>query len=398
MTTTSDKLPHLPFPRPDVLDIAPIYRTLQATAPVTPVRTQAGDVAWLVTGYAEVKALLADPRLGRSHPEPQRAARISQSAILGGPSGDAATEAADHLVMRRLLTPAFSARRMRVLRAHVAELVETLLDQLAEQVPPADLHQALSVPLPVQVICELLGVPYGDRDQFQVWSAGAGHLSDRQVATDALGQLCSYMQQLIRHKRARPGQDLISDLIAAQADFRHGDEGIAEVAAALLFAGYETTVTRIDYGTLLLLTHPDQCDAIRRDPELVDSAVEEILRMATPAVSGLPRYAHHDIHLAGVTIRTGDAVLLSGIVANRDATAFPEPDRFDITRAPNAHLSFGYGPRFCIGASLARLELHAVFTALPRRFPALELAVPLEDLHLRTDMVIGGLAALPVTW
>jgi cytochrome P450 len=176
---------------------------------------------------------------------------------------------------------------MRVLRAHVAELVETLLDQLAEQVPPADLHQALPVPLPVQVICELLGVPYSDRNQFQVWSAGAGHLSDRQVATDALGQLCSSMQQLIRHKRARPGQDVISDLIAA---------------------------------------------------------------------------------------------LLSGIVANRDATAFPEPDRFDINRAPNAHLSFGYGPRFCIGASLARLELHAVFTALPRRLPALELAVPLEDL------------------
>jgi cytochrome P450 len=140
---------------------------------------------------------------------------------------------------------------MRVLRAHVAELVETLLDQLAEQVPPADLHQALPVPLPVQVICELLGVPYSDRNQFQVWSAGAGHLSDRQVATDALGQLCSSMQQLIRHKRARPGQDVISDLIAA---------------------------------------------------------------------------------------------LLSGVVANRDATAFPEPYRFDINRAPNAHLRSATAP------------------------------------------------------
>lgn len=393
-----DELPHLPFPRPGVLDIAPLYRTLQATAPITPVRTPAADVAWLVTGYAEVKALLADPRLGRSHPQPERAARISQSAILGGPSGNAATEAADHAMMRRLLTPAFSARRMRVLRAGVAELVERLLDQLAEQGPPADLHEALSFPLPVQVICELLGVPYSDRDQFRVWSAGAANMSDRRAATDALGQLVGYMHQLITHKRAHPGQDVISDLITAQAQWRYGDDGIAGLAAALLFAGHETTVTRIDCGTLLLLTHPDQGDAIRRDPELVDSAVEEILRMAAPGSGGVPRYAHDDIELAGVTIRTGDAVLLTGAVANRDAAAFPDPDRFDITRTPNPHLSFGHGPRFCIGASLARVELRAVFTALPRRFPSLALAVPLEELRLRTDVVIGGLTALPVTW
>jgi cytochrome P450 len=398
MTATSDALPHLPFPRPGVLDIAPLYRTLQATAPITPVRTPAGDVAWLVTGYAEVKALLADPRLGRSHPEPDRAARISQSAILGGPSGNAATEAADHALMRRLLNPAFSARRMHVLREHVGELVETLLDQLADHGPPADLHEALSFPLPVQVICELLGVPYSDRDQFRVWSAGAGNLSDRQIATDSLKQLVAYMRQLITHKRAHPGQDVISDLIAAQADLRYGDEGIAGLAAALLFAGHETTVTRIDFGALLLLTHPDQCDAIRRDPELVARAVEEILRVAVPGSGGLPRYAQEDIDLAGVTIRAGDAVLLTSAVANRDAAAFPDPDRFDITRTPNPHLSFGHGPRFCVGASLARIELQAVFTALPRRFAALELAVPLEELQLRTDVLIGGLTALPVTW
>lgn len=398
MSATSDELPQLPFPRPGVLDIAPLYRTLQATAPITPVRTSTGDVAWLVTGYAEVKALLADPRLGRSHPEPERAARISASAILGGPSGNAATEAADHAMMRRLLTPAFSARRMRVLRAHVAELVETLLDQLDDQGPPAELHEALSFPLPVQVICELLGVPYSDRDQFRGWSAGASNLSDRKAATDALKQLVEYMHQLVIHKRAHPGQDVISDLTSAQAEFRYGDEDIAGVAAALLFAGHETTVARIDYGTLLLLTHPDQCDAIRRDPELVEGAVEEILRIAVPHSSGLPRYAKDDIDVAGVTIRAGDAVLLTSVVANRDATAFPDPDRFDITRSPNPHLSFGHGPRFCIGASLARIELHAVFTALPRRFPALQLAVPLEELQLRTDVVIGGLAALPVSW
>lgn len=398
VSMTNDELLQLPFPRPGVLDIAPLYRTLQATAPITPVRTPAGDVAWLVTGYAHIKALLADPRLGRSHPQPERAARISASAILGGPSGNADTEVADHVLMRRLLTPAFSARRMHILRAHIAELVETLLDQLANHRPPADLHEALSFPLPVQVICELLGVPYSDRDQFRIWSAGASHLSDREIATGALKQLVDYMHQLIVYKRSHPGQDVISDLISAQAEFHYGDQGIAGLAAALLFAGHETTVARIDYGTLLLLTHPDQCDAIRRDAQLVEGAVEEILRVAAPGSSGLPRYAQDDIELAGVTICAGDAVLLTSTVANRDAAAFPDPDRFDITRTPNPHLSFGYGPRFCIGASLARVELHAVFTALPRRFPTLQLAVPFEDLRLRTDVLIGGLAALPVHW
>jgi cytochrome P450 len=396
-TPISDKLPRLPFPRPNVLDIAPLYRILQATTPIAPVRTWAGDVAWLVTGYAEVKALLADARLGRSHPDPERAARISASAILGGPSGNFTTEATDHAMMRRLLTPAFSARRMRALQAHVHELVETLLDQLASQASPADLHDALSSPLPVQVICELLGVPYGDRDQFRIWSANASNLSNRKIATDGLKQLVDYMHQLITYKRVHPGQDVITDLIAAHADFHYGDEGIAGLAAELLFAGNETTVTRIDYGTLLLLFHPDQYEALRRNPDLVQGAVEEILRYAVPGGGGVPRYAKEDVELAGVTIRAGDAVVLNGVIANRDAATFADPDRFDITRAPNPHLAFGHGPRFCIGAPLARVELHAVFTALPRRFPGLQLAVPLAELQLRTPF-IGGLVALPVIW
>jgi len=141
-----------------------------------------------------------------------------------------------------------------------------------------------------------------------------------------------------------------------------------------------------------------QRDALRHDPALVAGAVEEILRVAAPGGGGLPRYAQDDIDIAGVTIRSGDAVLLSSVVANRDPAAFPDPDRFDIIRTPNPHLSFGHGPRFCIGASLARVELHAVFTALLHRFPTLELAVPLDQLQLRGDLLTGGLTALPVRW
>ncbi len=398
MTMSNENLPKLPFPRSDVLDIAPLSRTLAAAAPITPVRTAAGDVAWLVTGYVEAKALFADPRLGRSHPDPRRAARISDAALLAGPMGDAATEAADHTRMRRLLTPAFSARRMHALRAHVAELVETLLDQLTEQTPPVDLHEALSFPLPVLVICELLGVPYADREKFRGWSQGAAGLTDRAAATAALDKLFAYMHGLIAHKRAHPGQDVISDLIAVQDQRHHNDDRVAGLAAILLFAGHETTVARIDYGTLLLLRHPAQRDALRQDPTLIEGAAEEILRMAVPGAGVLPRYAHADIDVAGRTIQAGDAVLLSGAVANRDPAAFADPDRFDITRNPNPHLSFGHGPRYCVGASLARVELHAVFTALTHRLPTLRLAVPLDRLRLRTDLFTGGLAALPVTW
>jgi pentalenolactone synthase len=260
------------------------------------------------------------------------------------------------------------------------------------------LHEALSFPLPALVICELLGVPYADRDQFRAWSAGMVTLNDREASATALAQLVSYMHHLMARKRAHPGEDVITDLLAAHDDEHFGDDRIAELAATLLFAGHETTVTRIDHGTLLLLTHPDPRAALRRDPELVASAVEEILRVAAPGGGGLPRYAHDDIDIAGVRIRAGDAVLLSGVAANRDPAAFVDPDRFDITRPANPHLSFGHGPRFCIGAGLARLELHAVFTALPQRFPTLELAVPLEELRLRDDLLTGGLTALPVTW
>ena len=169
--------PQLPFPRPDVLSVGPLYAQLRATAPVCAVRTPAGDPAWLVTSYALTRELLADRRLGRSHPEPERAARISGSAVLGGPMGDAATEAEGHARMRKLMAPAFAARRMHRLRAHVADLVAEALDAMAAHGSPADLHELVSLPIPVLVICELLGVPYADRGRFRALSEGAGGLA-----------------------------------------------------------------------------------------------------------------------------------------------------------------------------------------------------------------------------
>jgi cytochrome P450 len=267
---------------------------------------------------------------------------------------------------------------------------------MEEQAAPTDLHEALSFPLPVLVICELLGVPFEDREQFRVWSHRASGLTDRAAATAAGGALVGYMAELVGRKRRAPGEDLLSDLLTAE-DGGLGEDSIAFIGAALLFAGHETTVARIDIGALLLMAHPDQCDLLRRDPDVVPRAVEEILRVAAPAGVGVPRYAKADIDIGGITIRSGDAVLLTGASANRDPEAFEGPHRFDVGRDPNPHLSFGYGPHYCIGAGLARVELREVFAALPARFPSMQPAVPLASLRIR-DTLTGGLESLPVTW
>ncbi len=398
--TDLNPLPVLPFEQPTPLIVAPLLRTLQAERPITRVRTPAGDGAWLVTRYAEVKALLGDSRLGRSHPDPEHAPRISDSILFGGPMERYETEQADHAQMRALLTPYFSARRMQALRPRVEALVDQLLDELAAQSPPVDLHEALSFPLPVLVICELLGVPYEDREQFRTWSTGMADLHDRDRANAALYRLMAYMGELVARKRAHPEDDVLSGLctVGAAEGGQLPDAHIAFLGAMLLFAGHETTVVRIDVGTLLLLTNPDQRQALLRAPELVTSAVEEILRVSDTGSGGLPRYAHADIAIGGVTIRTGEAVLLNLGAANHDERAFAEPDRFDIGRQPNPHLTFGYGLRFCLGAPLARMELQAVFARLVPRFPTLRLAVPLEQVRVRSDLLTGGLVEVPVTW
>jgi cytochrome P450 len=392
----------LPFDRgDDPLAIAQRYRTLQDQTAVAPVRTMAGDPAWLVTRHADVKALLSDDRLGRAHPHPERAARISASALFGGASGDHRTEHAEHQRLRRLLAPAFSARRMERLRVRVGDLIDGLLDEIGA--PPADLHHAVSVPLPVMVICELLGVPYDERDRFRAWSTDLASF-DANRSQSALREFTGFTHTLVAEKRRNPGEDVLSDLLHAATDQQPGtaamtDADVARVAAMLLFAGHETTMVRIDLGMLLLIDHPDQYRALRDHPQLINSAVDEILRLSSiTAIGGLPRYANTDLTLHDTTISAGDAVLLATTAANRDPRVFTDPDTFDITRAPNPHLAFGHGPRYCIGAGLARIELCEVLRRIVHRFPTLELAIPRDQLRAHRASLTGGLAALPLTW
>ncbi|MCK2217042.1 cytochrome P450 [Actinomadura sp. ATCC 31491] len=387
----------LPYEQPDPMRPAPLLRELQVRGPIHAVRTAVGDPGWQVTGYEEVRRLLDDDRLGRAHREPGKAARTGESAMFGGPLGDFDTEQADHRRMRSLLQPHFSPRRMRALRARVETLTAGLLDELAAAGPPADLHAALALPLPIAVICELLGVPYEDRARFRAWTQAAADITDRARSEQGLTELFGYGQRLVARKRAEgdPDADVISRLAATDGV---SDDEAAAMGMFLLFAGHETTVAAIDEGALWLLAHPEQWRALVADPSLVDAAVEEILRAPGTGGSGIPRYAREDLEIAGVRVRAGDLVLLDTGAANHDAAIFTDPDRFDLGRPAVPHLSFGHGARYCIGAPLARIELQVVFARLAVRFPTLKLECAPGELSFNAHTLTGGLTALPVTW
>jgi cytochrome P450 len=384
----------LPFEQAHPLEVAPVLRQLQQEGVVHRVRTGVGDQAWLVTGYEEVRGLLADDRLGRSHPDPAQAARMGESVLFGGPMGNYDTEQDDNARLRSLLQPHFSPRRMRALRPRVDELTAGLLTDLAGQGPPADLHQALALPLPIQVICELLGVPYADRDQFRAWSEAVGDVRDRARSEHGLVELFGYGQRLVARKREQPSDDVISRLCADDL----GDDEIAMLSMGLLFAGHETTVAAIDMGALCLLAHPGQQQALVNDPGRITTAVEEILRAPGRAGGGIPRYARTDLQIGEITVRAGELVLLDIRAANHDPAVFASPGRFDVARQGHAHLSFGHGAHYCLGAPLARIELQTVFSQLVARFPTMRLAVPVERLPVRSGTLTGGLTKLPVEW
>lgn len=381
----------LPFCTSHPLETPPQLGALQKQGTIHRIRTRVGHDAWLVTGYDEVRSLLSDDRLGRSHPDPDNAARSGESALFGGPLGNYETEAADGARMRAILQPQFSPRRMRAFRPRVESLATELLDQLTS---PADLVADLAVPLPILVICELLGVPYADRDQFRAWSDAAADVTDRARSEQGLADLFLYGQQLVARKHKEPADDFISRLIA---DGIHDDE-VAAMSMFMLFAGHETTVVAIGMGMLALLTEQDQRRRLIEKPELIPGAVDELLRAPGKGGGGIPRYARADVEIAGAVIRAGELVLLDGGAANHDPVAFPEPDRLDVTRQAAHHMVFGHGPRYCLGAPLARMELQVVFGQVLPRFPAMRLAIPLVQLRQHDNKLTRGIVELPVVW
>ncbi|MEV1118260.1 cytochrome P450 [Actinosynnema sp. NPDC049800] len=375
---------------------------LREAHPVSPLLFPDGHEGWLVTGYDEVRRLMADTRfssrqdLGVMHvpyETPGIPAATEPSPQL--PGLFISMDPPDHTRLRRLLTGAFTVKRMKQLEERIADIVERQLDELASLAPPVDLVEAFALPVPSLVICELLGVPYEDRAAFQVNSA---KFLEKDVVLEekmaAFGAMNAFLTELVTRKRAEPDEDLLSDLA------RNDDLAIEEltgIAFLLLLAGHETTANMLSLGTFALLENPGQLTALREDPELLPGAVEELMRYLSVA-DIFYRYATEDIELGGETITKGSTVVVSLLAANHDPRRFDDPDALDVRRQARGHLSFGHGIHQCLGQQLARIELRAGFGALLRRFPTLALAVPADEVKLKTDMNIYGVHELPVTW
>ncbi|MGE2835156.1 cytochrome P450 [Mycobacterium sp. SMC-4] len=392
-----DALTQLPYEQGDPTTVARRMRELQERGPVHPVKTVVGDSAWIVVHHEQVRDLLDDERLGRAHRQPEVAARADASMMMGGPPPglDFENEHEIHAQFRALLQPLFAPKHMGSLRPRVQQLTTQLLDDLERQGAPADLHSAVAVPLPLLVICELLGVPYEDRDKFRVWIKDVSSTTDRVRSEAGMLEMFDYGAKLVAEKRRNPDDDVISRL-AGNAELT--DEQVVMVSMSLLFAGHESTIVQIGMAVLLLLANRDQWQRLVDDPSLVPNAVEETLRASFRGGGAIPRYARTDIEVGTQKIAAGDLMLLDVGAANHDPAVFDNADRVDVTRPSSKHITFGHGSRYCLGAPLARTELQAILTNLVTRFPTMQLAVPVEELVIQRETLGGGLVTLPVQW
>jgi cytochrome P450 len=375
---------------------------LRDARPVSPLLFPDGHEGWLVTGYDAVRQLMADTRFSSRldldvlhMPFETPGMPVATEPSPQMPGVFVAMDPPDHTRLRRRLTGAFTVKRMKQLEEHISDIVERQLDTLAGLAPPVDLVTEFALPVPSLVICELLGVPYADRETFQANSAQFlvkdQKLEDKMAA---VGALTGYLAELVMAKRAEPGEDILSDL-ARQDDL--SVEELVGMAFLLLLAGHETTANLLALGTFALLEHPEQLAELRADPELMPNAVEELLRYLSIA-DIFYRYATEDLELGGETIGKGSTVVVSLLAANHDPARFDNPDTLDVHRNARGHLSFGHGIHQCLGQQLARIEMRAGFAGLLRRFPTLRLAVPAGEVRLKTDMNIYGVHELPVTW
>ncbi|MDT0381960.1 cytochrome P450 [Streptomyces sp. DSM 42041] len=393
-------------------DPYPAYAWLRAHAPVHRATLPSGVEAWLVTRYADARQALADPRLSKN-PEThaERAAHgKGKVGIPGERSANLMThllniDPPDHTRLRRLVSKAFTPRRVAAFEPRVRELADRLIDTFADR-GEADLIHEFAFPLPIYAICDLLGVPAEDQNDFRDWAAMMLRHGNapRGGVGRAVKKMRGYLAELIHRKREDLGDDLISDLIRASDHGEHLTENeAAAMAFILLFAGFETTVNLIGNGTLALLRHPEQRAALeaalgRGDVAWLAGAVEELLRYDGPVEMATWRFAAEPLELGGRRIAAGEPVLVVLAAADRDPERFGDPDVLDLARSDNQHLGYGHGIHYCLGAPLARLEGQIALSALFGRLPDLQLASDPDDLRWRGGLIMRGLRTLPVTF
>ncbi|MFC4015106.1 cytochrome P450 [Nonomuraea purpurea] len=384
-----DRAPACPFaPAPEVT-------ALRAEQPIARLAAPEGAPGvWLVTGYDLVRQILAAPHFSSRY-------ETQYHPLAGGhlppaPVGDlTGMDAPEHTRFRKVLAGKFTVRRMNLLTERVTEITRERLDVMERQGPPADLVEVFAQPVPALMIAELLGVPFEDRERFQAQAGAVSDAGAPEAQFAAFAELGEYLRRLVLAKRQKPADDLLSDL-ATGGDLT--DEELGGVAAFLFGAGLDTTANMLALGTFALLSDPAQLAALRDDPGLADNAVEELLRYLSIAATGM-RGVLEDVELGGRKLKAGDTVIIAVNAANRDPAKFPDPDVLDLRRSAAGHLAFGHGIHQCLGQQLARVEMRVAFPALLARFPALRLAVPAEEVPLRTDPAqVYGVRSLPVTW
>ena len=402
LTPENEELPAYPIRRQCPFDPSRELAEIQATEKVRRVRLWDGSTPWLLTGYEEVRAALSDPRLSSDYDLP------------GFPRFSAGSEAGptcktfinmdghEHDAKRRLLTRDFTVKQAEARRPQIQRLVDGLVDDMLAGPRPVDLVEAFALPIPPAVIGDLMGVPYAERELFYTIShtmlSQASALEQAVAAVDAMFDL---LDRIVSQKDAHPADDLISRLVVEQ--LRPGllsRHELVSMLELLLTAGHETTANMIALGTLVLLQNPDVLAEVRStdDPALIANTVEELLRYLDIVQTGRRRVALEDLEIGGQHIKAGEGVIGAHDIANRDPSAFPDPDRVDIHRTARHHIAFAYGVHQCLGQPLARVELQVAYRTLCRRIPTLALAADFEDLDFKVYNNIYGVEALPVTW
>ncbi len=389
-----------PFGPTEALALHPTFGELREHEPVARVRMPYGGDGWLVTRYADALLVMSDARFSRRAAVGPDTPRLSPEP--GGAASMVLMDPPEHTRVRRLVAQAFTPKRVAQITPRVERMADDLIADMLRHGAPSDLVEHYALPLPVMVICELLGVPFADRHRFRRWSTvvmSTTAYSPAEVG-QALDEFSAYLWDLIDERREKPTGDMLSALVAAQDEGgRLSEAELITIAGTLLVAGHQNTVNQIGNFAYLLFGDADLLGRLRADPELLPVAIEEMLRLV-PLGHGVSfaRVATEDVELSGTRIAAGDAVLVSPQAANRDPAVFEAPDELRLDRGDNPHLAFGQGIHHCLGAPLSRMELRVAFARLLATLPGLRLAVPAADVPWQSGLLSRGPVALPVTW